>query len=499
MGSSGQSLILSQSAPLPSPQFAPKQLPTSRPTFRPSLATARRSTGATPPLAPMPTPPKRPLDEGEDTQFDMEMDGMEMLPPPAQPRVQVPGPGVTGRGGLIGPGAGAPAAPPARSRSLSSGRASQSGKERADKKPRRSGSSTPLSTSPSTSLVVAPIEADLQPHAVTRSEDFKSGRRIFHVHFGHGYVASLETKDEPDTPGGVSQAEQVLSSRTQDINVVFDSPKYPQAMKLRAFYAVPKMVVIPSGSCLGKRKLQASVGKTVAATHLRTHLVTQMLAAGGLREAAGLVQRWQLQHAFEPSQLLQRMLQQKQFLAVIRFAREFGLTDQYPTKALLQRMLEERRYEGALKFVSSRCTSVDGQHSPVDVLTMLVGSGRSDVALKYVHKFNATSRFPPEQLVARILQAEGTLTVRTWALLLKHVRLFGLEETYPMPSLLERVTASGIAVHRMNGKYVLKGSRRASASGASPAGSTPASPAFGPKASPAFGPMQPARVGSAPN
>tara|TARA_B110001452_G_scaffold66343_1_gene53233 strand:+ start:2010 stop:2171 length:162 start_codon:yes stop_codon:yes gene_type:complete len=34
MGSSGQSLILSQSAPLPSPQFAPKQLPTSRPTFQ---------------------------------------------------------------------------------------------------------------------------------------------------------------------------------------------------------------------------------------------------------------------------------------------------------------------------------------------------------------------------------------------------------------------------------------------------------------------------------
>ena len=65
---------------------------------------------------------------------------------------------------------------------------------------------------------------------------------------------------------GDSQAEQVLSSRTQDINVVFDSPKYPQAMKLRAFYAVPKMVVIPSGSCLGKRKLQASVSKTVSST-----------------------------------------------------------------------------------------------------------------------------------------------------------------------------------------------------------------------------------------
>ena len=29
--------------------------------------------------------------------------------------------------------------------------------------------------------------------------------------------------------------------------MVFDSPKYPHVMKLRAFYAVPKMVVIPSG------------------------------------------------------------------------------------------------------------------------------------------------------------------------------------------------------------------------------------------------------------
>ena len=47
-----------------------------------------------------------------------------------------------------------------------------------------------------------------------------------------------------------------MSSRLQDINVVWDSPKYPQTMKLRAFYAVPKMVVIPSGSCLGKRKIQ---------------------------------------------------------------------------------------------------------------------------------------------------------------------------------------------------------------------------------------------------
>ena len=119
------------------------------------------------------------------------------------------------------------------------------------------------------------------------------GRRVFHVHFGHGYVASLETREEVDAP---SQAEQALSSRTQvlpasaycpsaccppallpaspyypcappttpplrlslayssaypsayrplqDINVVFDAPKYTHTMKLRAFYAVRAIVSI---------------------------------------------------------------------------------------------------------------------------------------------------------------------------------------------------------------------------------------------------------------
>ena len=241
-------------------------------------------------------------------------------------------------------------------------------------------------------------------------------------------MASLETREEEASE---SQAEQALSSRTQDINVVFDAPKYTHTMKLRAFYAVPKMVVIPSGTSLGKRKLRQAADSTRAMLALRTQLVSQMLGRGEVRAACGLVQRWQLTHVFEPTQLLQRMLQQKEYTAVFRFAREFGLTEQYPAQALLQRMLEERRYEGALKFVRPGCTSVDGQHSPTDVLAMLVGSGRTDVALKYVHKFGAAARFPPELLVSRCLATEAPLTVRTCSLLLKYVALFRLEELYP--------------------------------------------------------------------
>ena len=62
---------------------------------------------------------------------------------------------------------------------------------------------------------------------------------------------------------------------------------------------------------------------------------------------------------------------------------------------------------------------------------MLVGSGRTDVALKYVHKFGAAARFPPELLVSRCLATEAPLTVRTCSLLLKYVALFRLEELYP--------------------------------------------------------------------
>lgn len=454
--------------PLQSPALVPMQSPLNQP---------QRS--------PAGLPQKRNLGESE-TQFDMDLDEGSMLPPPAQQphsgssTIHIQGSTSSQRAGTSQATDGFIAPPPARSKSVGSSKASQRDtSERVLKIPRRSrsGSSTPLSTSPksspklgatkgvgSTSLIVPPgAEADLQPHTVTRAEDFTSGRRVFHVHFGHGYVASLETREEEASQ---SQAEQALSSRTQDINVVFDAPKYTHTMKLRAFYAVPKMVVIPSGTSLGKRKLRQAADSTRAMLALRTQLVSQMLGRGEVRAACGLVQRWQLTHVFEPTQLLQRMLQQKEYTAVFRYAREFGLTEQYPAKALLQRMLEERRYEGALKFVRPGCTSVDGHHSPTDVLAMLVGSGRTDVALKYVHKFGAAARFPPELLVSRCLATEAPLTVRTCSLLLKYVALFQLEALYPPVQLLERVRACGITAHRLNGKYVLKGSRRAAASGA---------------------------------
>jgi hypothetical protein len=139
-------------------------------------------------------------------------------------------------------------------------------------------------------------------------------------------------------------------------------------------------------------------------------------------------------------------------------------------------MLEEKRYEGALKFVGASSRSVDGRHGPLDVLQMLVHEGKDDIALKYVHKFKATARFPPAQLVERCLQRSGELSVRASAMLLKYVKLFGLEATYPLPQLVERVIASGVAVHDMDGKFVLKGRRRRQAfSGvAQPTGATSA-------------------------
>ena len=107
-----------------------------------------------------------------------------------------------------------------------------------------------------------------------------------------------------------------------------------------------------------------------------------MLASSSVREACTLVQRWHLQHAFEPTQLLQRLVQAKQYGPALRFAREFGLTEQYPTQALLLRILEEKRYELALKVVGALSTSVDGQHAPADVLQMLVHDGKHELALK---------------------------------------------------------------------------------------------------------------------
>jgi len=238
----------------------------------------------------------------------------------------------------------APSLVPSRARSSGQPRRSaiDIDHERAEKKPRRSGgsitplSATSLSVSPSPSMqspptnALVPMEpADLQPATHLRSHEFQSGRRVFHVHFGHGYVASLETQPSPQSP--TPQLERVLSAKTHNINVLFDNDKYKQ-IRLRAFYAVPKMVVIPSSSALRKRKLQQAVDGIFTSTPSRVSHVRELLSSNCIRTACELVLRWHLQHAFEPTQLLQRLVDVKEYNAAIRFAREFGLTKQYPAK-----------------------------------------------------------------------------------------------------------------------------------------------------------------------
>jgi len=325
-----------------------------------------------------------------------------------------------------------------------------------------------------------PVEpvVDLQPSTVLRSHEFQCGRRVFHVHFGHGYVASLEQQATGQSTSVVT--ERVLSSKTHNINVLFDNPKYKQ-LRLRAFYAVPKMVVIPSATALRKRKLLQAVEGMHASPHARIQHVREVLSSSGadnLRHACDLVHRWHLHETFEPSELLQRLVESKQYAPALRFAREFGLTKQYPIKVLLQRMLQEKRYEGALKYVGARSASVDGQMTPADVLQLMVRSGQHEVALKYVHKFGASARFPPAQLVSSCLQAKEELSVRASAMLLKYVSLFKLEAAFPLPQLLERVAASGIKVHEVDsGKFVLKGQRRNEAASSLGAPPPPAPPA----------------------
>ena len=56
----------------------------------------------------------------------------------------------------------------------------------------------------------------------------------------------------------------MLSPKTHNINCHFDNAKYKQ-LRLRAFYAVPKMVVIPSTASLRKRKVMSALESTGAA------------------------------------------------------------------------------------------------------------------------------------------------------------------------------------------------------------------------------------------
>jgi len=306
-----------------------------------------------------------------------------------------------------------------------------------------------------------PLDADVQPASAVRNHEFQTGRRVFHVHFGHGYVAALErqvAQGSAETP----ELERVLSAKTHNIKVVFDNPKYKE-LRLRAFYAVPKMVVIPSASALRKRKKHLmqrfdGPGSSVAD---RVAQVKEMLSSGGLRLACEMVGRWSLQHAFEPAQLLKRLVDAKEFAAAVRFAREFNLRKEYPLSTLLHAMLAEKRYDGALRACANSSRYVDGELQPADVLELMVRAGEHCVALKYVHKFGAAKAFPPAQLVQASLQSKGELSVRTAAMLLKYISLFRLEEAFPREAVLERVAASGIVVcETLEGKLFIKGRRR---------------------------------------
>jgi hypothetical protein len=182
------------------------------------------------------------------------------------------------------------------------------------------------------------------------------------------------------------------------------------------------MVIIPSSSALRKQKLQLAIGSTPADDAARASLVRQLLTLGSTREACSLVLRWKLQRTFEPSALVQRLVQTKHHAAAVRFAREFGLggdADELSPRGLLARMLREKRFEGALKAVGASSATVDGTSSPSDVIELMVREGNHAVALKYVHKFGLRATFPPAGLVEACLKAEGELTVRTCGLLLK--------------------------------------------------------------------------------
>lgn len=160
-------------------------------------------------------------------------------------------------------------------------------------------------------------------------------------------------------------------AQTQNINVAFDNPKYRQ-LRLRAFYAIPKMVVIPSAAALRKQKLQHVIDSTPSSEALQVSLVRSLLASGSARSACALVVHWQLQKSFPPPKLMERLLQVKSFSAAVRFAREFGLCADHPLHMLLHRMIEHKRYEGALKQVDKRAVLVDGHRSPFGMFCLLL-------------------------------------------------------------------------------------------------------------------------------
>ena len=101
--------------------------------------------------------------------------------------------------------------------------------DRDQKKPRRSktgsrtgshassvGASPTLSASASTALAPLPpvekIDGDGDEATTMRSHEFQTGRRVFHVHFGHGYVTSLETAP-PEKAGDGTEADVAPAKR----------------------------------------------------------------------------------------------------------------------------------------------------------------------------------------------------------------------------------------------------------------------------------------------
>ena len=225
---------------------------------------------------------------------------------------------------------------------------------------------------------LVPLEADLQPRAMVRSHEFKEGRRVFHVHFGHGFVRSLEAEPTSSSAAAAAQAaepQSALTQRTHNIILDFDNPKYKAGLRLRAFYAVPKMVVIPSSSALRKQKLQQAVEATPEGEAQRIALVRSLIAANSIRAACAQICRWKLEEHFDLPLLLERLISAKHYSAALHFSRAYKLQSTFSAASLFRRMLEEKHYEGPLKHVGATQASVDGQHTPADVLQLLVGSG----------------------------------------------------------------------------------------------------------------------------
>ena len=259
---------------------------------------------------------------------------------------------------------------------------------------------------------------------------------------------------------------------------------------------ISKMVVVPSNVALQKRMLKHVIGGTVSDVRIR--LLERLIDADGdiigKHGATSLFWQWNLLPAhFAPLQLLERLMDGKHYAGALRLADELDLTQRRKEaevtakygRAMMRaermsaevrrarsrvvgRMAQETvgRYDLALRSIPGESTSVDGRQTPGHLVRMLMADGKYELALKYVYKFalQDEERFSPDQLVRACLDTDTrVLTVRTAGMLLKYVALLNLEETFPLPSLIQRFAAMGIRVHGRKGSYVVKGTRRRAA------------------------------------